>query len=27
MVYSGGSAEYDLFRIDMGRPEDRDYNN
>lgn len=25
MVYSGGSSENDLFRIDMGRPEDRDF--
>ena len=25
MVYSGGSSENDLFRIDMGNPEDRDF--
>jgi outer membrane protein assembly factor BamB len=25
MVYSAGSSENDLFRIDMGRPQDRDF--
>ena len=25
MIYSGGSSDYNLFRIDMGHPEDRDY--
>jgi hypothetical protein len=25
MVYSGGTTQYNLFRIDMGRPQDRDF--
>ena len=25
MIYSGGPTDYNLFRIDMGRPQDRDF--